>query len=177
MSASPEVLAFLDASDVRYQVEHHAPCFSAQRLAAETETDGYHVAKTVVAFFDGEPVILALPAPLHVDLALVARQLGARCAWFARPSDLRRFGAGTDGRVAPPPLPLWSGVRLHADASLLGREEIVFAAGDAHDSIRMRQADWLEVARPTVGTFARRDGEVHPAGWPWTLDTVALARL
>lgn len=154
MTASKRITQFLDTEGVRYEIDHHDACFSAQSLASKEGTTGFRVAKTVVCFVDDQPVVLVLPAPYHVDLEIVGAELGARVVCVADPEDVAAYFPECDIEVAPPPLPLWEGIRIHADASMLGRDDIVFAAGTAKDAVRMSGPDWKRIARPSFGKFA-----------------------
>lgn len=155
MAVPDRVSRFLDSHHVRYTIDHHAPRYSAQQLAAEEGTTGYHVAKVVICLADEMPVLLVLPAPFIVDLETLGYELGSLNVHLAEAKEvLARF---FDGKLETPPapLPIWEGVRIHVDTNLLAGSEITFASGSARDAIRMRLEDWLLIAHPSVGRFAR----------------------
>lgn len=154
MTASKLTTDFLDAKGVRYLIDHHDACFTAQELASDERVSGYRVAKTVVCLADDRPVILVLPAPYDVDLDAVARELEADEVTIVEPAAMLRLLPGTTSTIAPPPLPLWDGVRIHADASMVEEAEIIFPAGSAFDAVRMSRADWAGIAGASVGRFA-----------------------
>ncbi len=154
MTATKCITQFLDSESVRYEVDHHDACFSAQALAAEEGMTGYRVAKTVVCLADERLVILVLPASCYVDLEVVGAELDAEVVCLADPAAMASFFPDCGIEVAPPPLPLWDNVRIHADTSMMGGNDIVFAAGTANDAIRMGRMDWVRIARPTIGQFA-----------------------
>jgi Ala-tRNA(Pro) deacylase len=53
-----------------------------------------------------------------------------------------------------PPLGQLYGVAGYVDASLSEAERIVFEAGTHSDAIKVRYADYVRVAKPTVADFA-----------------------
>ena len=68
---------FFNENQVRYETQFHREVFTAQAVAAEIHEQGSHVAKVVMAWADGKPTMLVLPASAHVDFDLVRDMLGA----------------------------------------------------------------------------------------------------
>ncbi len=158
MSVAKDITDFLDSKRVSYSIDHHAPCATAQDLAAEEGLSGYRVAKSVVCIADGEPVILVLPAALHVDLNAACKDLEADALRLADPDEIADFFPECELANPPPPLPLWDNASILVDSSLAG-DEIVFAAGTPNDAIRMNSVDWLDVTQPFIGHFAAPWGQ------------------
>ena len=155
MAISKRIIQFLDSKGIDYRIDHHRPAHSAQDLAATEHVTGYCVAKTVVCIADGEPAILVLPAPMEVDFARVCEELEASEARLAYPDEIRGIFPDSVEGMAPPPLPLWEGVTVYADATITNTDEVVFAAGTLRDAIWMSCADWLSLACPVICDFVR----------------------
>ena len=177
MAVAQCVTQLLDAEGVKYSIDHHSPCFTSQTLAAEENTTGYRVVKTVVAIADGRPVILALPAPFVVDVETCRKELEAKTFRLADPSEIPTYFHGIGDLIAPPPLAIWPGVKVHADETLWHQGDMLFAAGSHRDAVRMKVSDWLKITQPTVGKFAIADanGEVVTETWEIETDFVPFA--
>ena len=159
MSVAKPITDFLNERGVKYSIDHHATCFTAQNLAAEEALSGYAVGKCVVGFVDGKPVILVLPAPYQVDWDAVCDELDADEARLAEPDEIAEIFTGCAINAPPPALPLWDGVAIVADETMMGdylpnNPLLVMAAGSAQDAIRMDRADWLAIVQPSVANFA-----------------------
>ena len=155
MTCQERLESYLRSSQVPFQLQHHPLAYTAQEVAAAKYVPGKLVAKVVMVQADGRPAMLALPAPLRVDLAQAATTLGAREVRLAEEEEFAGTFPDCEVRAMPPFGNLY-GVPVYVDRALTEDEEIVFAAGTHTDTMRLRYADFARLVQPTVGAFAHR---------------------
>jgi Ala-tRNA(Pro) deacylase len=153
--AKEKIEAYLRENDVPYEVRHHPVAYTSQRVAQSEHIPGKFVAKVVVVFADDKMTLLALPAPLHVDLKKAAAVLGAKEVRLATEDEFA--GHFPDCEVgAVPPIGSLYGLPLYVDTALAEDEKIVFDAGTHTDTITVTYEDFARVAEPEVADFAVR---------------------
>lgn len=153
--AKEKIEAFLREHDVSYEVRHHPVAYTSQRVAQSEHIPGKFVAKVVVVFADDQMTLLALPAPLHVDLKKAAAVLGAKEVRLAAEDEFA--GHFPDCEVgAVPPLGSLYDLPLYVDKALAEDEKIVFDAGTHTDTITVTYEDFARVAKPEIADFAVR---------------------
>jgi len=153
--AKEKIEAYLRENDVPYEVRHHPLAYTSQRVAQSEHIPGKFVAKVVVVFADDQMTLLALPAPLHVDLKKAAAVLGANEVRLAAEDEFA--GHFPDCEVgAVPPLGNLYGLPLYVDQALAEDEKIVFDAGTHTDTFTVTYEDFARVAKPEVADFAVR---------------------
>jgi Ala-tRNA(Pro) deacylase len=153
--AKEKIEAYLRENDVPYEVRHHPVAYTSQRVAQSEHIPGKFVAKVVVVFADDKMTLLALPAPLHVDLKKAAAVLRAKEVRLATEDEFA--GHFPDCEVgAVPPIGSLYGLPLYVDTALAEDEKIVFDAGTHTDTITVTYEDFARVAEPEVADFAVR---------------------
>lgn len=153
--AKEKIEAYLRENGVEYEVQKHPLAYTSQRVAQSEHIPGKLVAKTVVVFADGEMALLALPAPLHVDMKKAATVLGVKEVRLASEDEFAgRFPDCEVGAV--PPLGNLYGLPLYVDTALADDERIVFDAGTHTDTISVTYEDFARVAKPEIADFAVR---------------------
>jgi Ala-tRNA(Pro) deacylase len=146
--------AFLRDNKVPFQIQHHPVAYTAQQLAASEHIPGRMVAKSVIAFLDGQMAMLVLPGPRKVDFARAEALLGAKEARLAHELEFAaRFPDCDVG--AMPPFGNMYGLPVYVDKSLAADERIVFAAGTHTDTVTMTFTDFVSLAQPTVVDFGQ----------------------
>jgi Ala-tRNA(Pro) deacylase len=144
---------YLRGNEIPYQVQHHPRAITAQEVAATEHVPGRLFAKTVMVSIDGgEMIMLALPAPYHVNPEKAAAALGAP---EARLADEERFAETfPDCEVgAMPPFGNLYGVPVYVDRTLTNDETIVFRAGTHADTMSVAYADFERLVEPAVADF------------------------
>jgi Ala-tRNA(Pro) deacylase len=154
MAVTATVQEFLRRGSVAYAVFQHLPAFTAQEEAAVTHVPGRDWAKSVVCFADGEPIQAVVAADLAVDLERLMILAGAEEIRLASEAELDWLYPDCERGAMPPFGPLYR-QRVFVDEALTREEEIVFNGGTHIDAICMRYVDFAELARPTVGRFAK----------------------
>lgn len=153
MNCKERLEAYLRDNKVPFQVQHHPVAYTAQEIAASEHVPGKMLAKVVMAFADGEMVMLALPAPYRVDLAKAGAVLGAKEVRLAHEEEFAAAFADCEVGAMPPFGNLYD-LPVYVDKALAEDETIVFQAGTHTDTISMKYADFQRLAKPTVAEFA-----------------------
>jgi Ala-tRNA(Pro) deacylase len=148
VSCKEKLEAHLRENGVPFEIHHHPPAYTAQRVAEVEHVSGKMMVKVVMAFADGKMVMLAVPAPKHVSLAKAAEATGAKEVRLAHEDEFA--AAFPDCEVgAMPPFGNLYGIPVYADAELAQDETIVFNAGTHEDTIHMKYSDFERLVKPS----------------------------
>ena len=141
--------SYLREQHVDFSVHHHAPAYSAQRLAAVEHVPGRMVAKVVIAVVDEELVMLCLPAPCRVDLLKLMNTVATDSVRLAREADFAEAFPDCELGAMPPFGNLYK-MPVYVDKQLAADERIVFRACRHTDTIEMAFADFTRLAHPMI---------------------------
>jgi Ala-tRNA(Pro) deacylase len=148
MSCKDKLEAYLRENGVPFEIHHHPPAYTAQRVAEAEHISGKMMVKVVMAFADGKMVMLAVPAPKHVSLTKAAEAIGAKEVRLAHEYEFAAAFPDCDVGAMPPFVNLY-GIPVYADVELAQDESIVFNAGTHEDTIQMKYADFERLVKPT----------------------------
>lgn len=147
----------LEKMHIKYFLVSHVPARSSQYAASLLHLPGKEVAKTVV-LRAGKCVVLAvLPGSYHINLEKLAAVAGAPVELVGERECYELFPDCQPGAI--PPFGEVYGLPVYLDGALSENPEIVFCAGTLSDSIRMRNADFMRLAKPRICSFAEK-GEI-----------------
>lgn len=153
MNCFERLQAYLDNFQVDYSVQHHAPAFTAQEVAATEHLPGMRMAKVVMAVADGELTMLVLPASRRVDEERAAEALSAKHVRLASEDEFTsRFPDSADG--AMPPFGNLYGIPVYVDDELAENDTITFQAGMHTRTMSLKYADYERLVRPTAVDLA-----------------------
>lgn len=148
MTCKEKLEAHLRGKGVPFEVHHHPPAYTAQRVAEAERVSGKMMVKVVMAFADGKMVMLAVPAPRHVSLTKAAEATGAKDVRLAHEDEFA--AAFPDCQVgAMPPFGNLYGLAVYVDDELAQDETVVFNAGTHEDTIHMKYADFERLVKPS----------------------------
>ncbi len=147
MSVSLRLRKFLDSHQIKYQVIHHSPAFTAPEIAAKAHESGKGFAKTVVCKVDGDLVMVVLPAHEHVDLEHLREGCHAQHVALASEEELAAVFPDCE-TGAMPPFGVIYGVKVMVDDRLAGNDLIAFNAGNHREIIKMRYVDFDRLIKP-----------------------------
>lgn len=160
MACKERLEQYLQSQNVPYQVQEHPVAYTAQDVAWREHIPGKLVAKVVVIYADGKPVMLVLPAPYRVDFARVKTALGAEGLRLADEVELSL--AFPDCEVgAMPPFGNLYGLPVYVERSLAEDERIVFPAGTHTETISLAYADFARLVNPTLADFSQPAQPAH----------------
>jgi Ala-tRNA(Pro) deacylase len=149
------VLRLLETGGVAFETLPHREAYTAQGVAAAAHVSGWMLAKVLIVRAPGEgPVMVALPASCRLDLATLARVLGRQSVSLVAESEMKDLFPDCEAGAMPPFGQLY-GMPVWVDACFPKAGEFAFQAGNHHEVVRMRYAEYERLARPVVAEFCR----------------------
>ena len=143
---------YLTDHHVYFEVQEHRQVYTMQEVAATLHERGERVAKVFIAWVDGKPMMLVLPAPAQVDLDRVRGMLKAKEARRAREFEFAQTFADCDVGAMPPFGNIYQ-VPVYIDRSLVAEPYIIFQAGTHHTTMKIAMSDYQRLVKPVVGDF------------------------
>lgn len=147
--AADRVREFLREHDVAVETHAHERAVTAQQMAAAEHQSGWRVAKPVLLIAEGRLVMAVVPAPMLVDLDLVAEALGTEDVRLAREEEFApRFD---DCEVGAEPIfgNLYD-VPVVVDETVTEQPRIRFAGGSYTESLEVATDDFLRLVEAKV---------------------------
>jgi Ala-tRNA(Pro) deacylase len=164
----------LDREHVSYSAIPHAPACGGQYAASIMHVHGREVAKTVVlrmkngtVVHDGEDMLLAvLPASFRINLGKLAAAVQCRVE-LVDEDECNTLFPDCEGGVFLAFGELYD-LPVYMDEALAADPYIVLSAGIKCESVRLRSADFIRVAKPKICSFAEgsRTGSGTAKDWP-----------
>ena len=149
------VLRLLETGGVAFETLPHREAYTAQGVAAAAHVSGWMLAKVLVVRALGEePVMVVLPASCRLDPAALARVLGKPNVTLVPESEMKSLFPDCETGAMPPFGQLY-GLPVWVDACFPKAGEFAFQAGNHHEVVRMRYAEYERLARPVVAEFRR----------------------
>ncbi len=162
MDCKERVLKLLDEHGVWYEVLPHREAFTAQDVAHVTHVPGKRLAKVVVVREGLRDYFLCvMPAPAHLDFAVFKRVTGRKDLGLASEAEMARLFPDCEPGAVPPLGSLY-GMPFYLDACFRESDDFYFQAGTHHEVVRMRFADYLQVAKRPQAVFCMH-GALHAA--------------
>jgi Ala-tRNA(Pro) deacylase len=158
MGCAQRLKNYLDSHGVAYAVIPHREAFTAQEVAHNAHVSGRMLAKVVVLHVDpGRYHLFILPAHERLALDSLRESTGFERVEIAGEEAIQRLFPDCE-RGAIPPFGSLYGLPSSLDSDLEGIDEIHFAAGNHHEVVRMKFADFKRVAGPfaAIGRFHER---------------------
>lgn len=162
MACKERVIQLLDEHRAWYEVLPHREVFTAQDVAHAAHVSGLRLAKVVVVREGlGTFTLCVLPAPAHLDFAILGRTTGRSDLGLASEAEIVRLFPDCDAGAMPPFGALYR-LPLYLDACFRSHPDFYFQPGNHHEVIRMRYADYERVAGKPVAVFCMH-GSLHGA--------------
>lgn len=140
---------------VEFREVHHAPTRTSEEAAAARGEPQRIGGKAIVAKVGKEFHLFVFSAARKIHSRAICKHLGETRFRFASKDELHELTGLVPGCVPPfgrPVLPL----DLFLDSSIVENDRIAFNAGSLTDSIIMKRADYVEIAKPReVFPFSR----------------------
>lgn len=152
MSVFEQVEGLLAQHGVAYQVLRHEPVHTSEEAARVRGTPLASGAKALICKGDQTVIMFVVPADRKLDSHAVRRARGWRKLRFATREEVLALTGLAPGSI--PPFGSLFGLSTFCDERLGSSEVINFNAGDHRISVSMRYADYVQVEKPTLGTFA-----------------------
>ena len=152
-----DVLKFLKASQVKFQMRHHPAQYTAQEVAAAEHITGEEVAKVVIIKASERFAMCVLPATCLLQMPRLKKLLGTKDVRLANEDEIAKLFP--DCQVgAMPPFGSQYGLETYVDEHLAADPEILIPAGTHEDSVLLAWKDFERLAQPKVAAFASHTG-------------------
>lgn len=150
---------------IRYRVLRHAAEYTAQRVAQATHVPGRLVAKPVILrAADGTYAMVVVTAGQHVDVASIPHVRGGTRASLAGEIELAKLFPDCEVGAMPPVGRLY-GMPTWLDDEFRRHPDIYFQAGNHHELIHMKFADYVKLAGPLAGEFSLHREPLQIGAW------------
>ncbi|MHC4956396.1 MAG: aminoacyl-tRNA deacylase [Planctomycetota bacterium] len=155
MAVTARLRGFLDEHRVPYHVLRHHRAYTAREIAEALHVPGKELAKVVIINADDKMVMGALSSNFSVDLQRFAQVAGAQTARIATEGEFGNLFPDCEMGAMPPFGNLYD-MPVFVDRSLAEDDVIVFEAGNHHEAIRIKYAEFERLVKPTVADFSVR---------------------
>ena len=153
MALSERLHKLLERNKVQYEVLPHREAFTAEEVASTSHVAGRLLAKPVIVReAEGRWYMAVVSAHEHVSLATIHRVTGRPKGRLATEEELRRLFPDCE-LGAMPPIGALYGIPSYLDEGFRRNQDIYFQAGNHHEVVRMRFADYERLAGPFLGEF------------------------
>ena len=154
MAISATLKQFLSRQKIKYKGLKHETAYTAQEMAAAQHVPGKQVAKCVLVKTNKGYCLAVLPAILLINFTKLKKVAKVSRASLAAEKEIAKVMPGIQVGAAPPFGNLFS-IPTVVEKTLAEDQEIVFSGGSHTDSVKIRYADFVRVAKPTVGLFGK----------------------
>ncbi len=168
MPIASRLRTYLNERRVPFEVVPHPHTASSRETAREAHVDADRLAKSVLVVDERGYLLAVLPASRRLSLRALREETGRQLSLATEPELGGIFADCEVGAV--PPIGAAYGVPTIVDEELLHLPDVWFDAGDHHDLVHVRGADFAELLR---GAARARFGE--PEGGASGTDVRGLA--
>jgi Ala-tRNA(Pro) deacylase len=149
MKCKQHLETYFRENHTSFLTQHHPIAYTAQEIAASEHVPGKMVVKVVMVMADGNLVMLAVPAPAHVNFMKAQNVLHAKEVRLAKEEEFG--GAFPDSEVgAMPPFGNLYNLPVYVDDKLTEDDRIVMQTGTPTDTLSMKFADFERLVKPKV---------------------------
>lgn len=143
---------YLDSRGVPYEVKLHREAYTSQEIAAASHVSGKVMAKVVMVKRGGAFVMAVLPAACKVGVDRLEKIFGIPGIAVAREHEFASLFPDCDTGAMPPFGNLYN-VEVYVDEEITKHSHLIFQAGNHHELVTMRYADFDRLVQPKVAEF------------------------
>jgi prolyl-tRNA editing enzyme YbaK/EbsC (Cys-tRNA(Pro) deacylase) len=148
-----QIVAMLKNSHILFEAYEHNPVHTSEEAAKVRNTNPHEGAKALVVYADGKPLMIVLPGDMKVDMKEFKHLFDVRDLRMATPEEVVSVTGVAIGAV--PPFGHIFGIPCYVDRTLGENDYVVFNAGLHTKSIRLKEKDWEQLAKPVTGNFSK----------------------
>lgn len=138
----------LDRQDAQHDVVTFPKAFTAQQIAHNAHVTGRRLAKVLVLRDDaGFDFMVVLPASRQFDANALRETTGRMGMRLENEAELQRIFPDCELGAMPPFGHLY-GLPMFVDRCLAREPDLYFEAGNHHELVHMRWADYAKLAQP-----------------------------
>ncbi len=152
MAVVERLRRYLEEQGVSYEVAAHPERYTTQEVAAAAHVSGKAVAKIVMVKTGGGFAMAVLPAACRLGVQRARDLMGDPGVTVAAESEFRGLFPDCEAGAMPPFGNLY-GISVYVDDELAAQERITFQAGNHHEVVTMRYADFARLVQPRQAEF------------------------
>ena len=156
----PKLKDFLERNEIKYELIHHPPTYTAQLTAASSHVTADELAKVVMVNRDGKLAMAVVPSSRRVDVTALHTASGASSLRLASELEFKQQFPDCDAGAMPPFGNLY-GMDVFVDEALVHNARIAFNAGSHDEVVRLAYADFECLVQPKVLKFAISGERAH----------------
>ena len=148
-----KIRTWLNNESIDFKEVHHQVTTTSEESANARGEDIRIGGKALILKIDDSFKIFVLSAAKKLNSLAIKKHFGAKKIRFASKDELLELTGLVPGSVPPFGKPLFE-LDLFVDNSILENDKIAFNAGSLTDSIVMKRADYINLAKPTLLSFS-----------------------
>ena len=156
VSTYEEIIELLKKQKIAYKTYEHRAVHTSADAARVRGTDIHQGAKALIMYADSKPIMLVLPADLKVDARKFKELYKIRDLRMATAAEVTTLTGVAIGAV--PPFGNLFDIPLYVDEKLRDNTEVVFNAGSHTKSIKLSEANFEKITKPTISQFSKTNG-------------------
>jgi len=164
LATNDRLKRFLDQERTEYETLPHREVFSSREVAAESHVAERQLAKVLAIKEEGDGhLMVILPAACRLDMTALKHAAGRHKLSLVQEDEMGRLFPDCEVGAMPPFGNLY-GMPTYVDACFPRAQDIVFQAGNHHEVVRMRYADYERLVKPAVGEYCLHEREKSMSG-------------
>lgn len=147
---------YLDKKMAKYEAISHKTVYTAYDAAQTLRRELKEIAKSLLIAADKAYIIAVVPAHMRLDLGKLKKALKAKKIAIPKEQVMVKVF-----KVKPGAMTAFGGlhkVEVWVDHSLLKTKEVIVAAGNFTDSVRMKAKDFIDLEQAKLAHFAKAGG-------------------
>ena len=153
MSINSRLRELIERLELPCEVLAHREAFTARQVAETTHVSGRLLAKPVILREEGGQYLMAVvSAGEQVDLSAIHHEVGRPRARLADEIELAKLFPDCEVGAMPPVGRIY-GLPTYLDVEFRRCADIYFQAGNHHEVVRMKFADFEKLIGPLAGEF------------------------
>lgn len=138
---------YLNDADIRYQTHKHPKAYTALEVAENAHIEGKRLAKTVIAWLDGQLAMVVMPAHHAIDMQELPKAIGCKHFELAMEEEFAYLFQDCEPGAMPPMGNLFD-MQVYLDDTLSQNQTICFSAGEHNEIVEMDYQDFEQLVHP-----------------------------
>jgi len=147
-----KIIQLLGRAGVEYELLRHEPVRTAQEASKIRETSIKEGVKAIIFAADGKPVLICVSGDRRIDSKVFKKDYGVKDLRLLSPEEVLQLTGLEVGAI--PPLGKAMNLLTYLDKAVLNNEYVCFNAGSHTRSVKMKTADFVQLATPELGYFS-----------------------
>jgi Ala-tRNA(Pro) deacylase len=138
---------YLKNAHIHFKIHKHPAAYTALEVAEQAHVEGKRLAKTVIAWLDGELAMVVMPATHAIDLLELPKAIGCKHFELAMEEEFAYLFNDCEPGAMPPMGNLFD-MQVYLDDELAQNQTICFCGGEHNEVIEMAYQDFERTVHP-----------------------------